>query len=137
MILASLDRGGSVVLKDAGVVQWLPCKLHPNIVILYPFLSSHAGKRWEEKVQRASVVQVFNPFPRLPREQRTNSANDMLSIRDQFQEKMLERVTGGLGNFCRRESWEISGRRAPRGGMRGSQPTSLVTLNQVSNLFHL
>lgn len=40
---------------------------------------------------------------------------------------MLERVRG--------KDWEISGGGTPCVGMRGSQPTSLVTLNQVSNLF--
>lgn len=58
---------------------------------------------------------------------RGSSANDMLSIRDQFREEMLERVRG--------KDWEISGGGTPCVGMRGSQPTSLVTLNQVSNLF--
>lgn len=61
--------------------------------------------------------------------------NDMLSIRDQLQEKILERVREELGDFCRKESWEISAGGAPCVEMRGSQPTSLVTLNQVSNLF--
>lgn len=79
------------------------------------------------------MVQVFSPIPRLPRKQQ----KDMLSIRDQFQEKMFERVREERGDFCRRENWEISGEGAPCVGMRGSQPTSLVTLNQVSNLFTL
>lgn len=72
--------------------------VHPKILNLDPFLSSHAGILWAEGVQRASVVQVFSPIPRLPRKQQ-NSANDMLSIRDQFQEKMLERVREELGDF--------------------------------------
>lgn len=107
---------------------------HPNTLNFYPFLPSHAGIWWAEGVQRASVVQVFSPIPRLPRKQQ-NSANDMLSIRDQFREKVLERVREELGDFCSRESWEISGGGAPSVGMKGSQPTSLVTLNKVSNLF--
>lgn len=39
---------------------------HLNILNLEQFLSSHAEMWWAEGVQRASVVQVFSPIPRLP-----------------------------------------------------------------------
>lgn len=44
---------------------------------------------------------------------------------------MLERVTEELGRFLK--EGKLGG--SPCVGMRGSQPTSLVTHNQVSDLF--
>lgn len=54
-------------------------------------------------------MQVFSPLPRIPRKQR-NTANDMLSIRDEFQEKMLRRVKKELGKFSKGENWKLSER---------------------------
>lgn len=119
---ADLERGRSVVLKDAGVVFGSRARNKYNIPPGAPTYTKHQVSssppmlRWAERVQRASVVQVFSPIQRISGKQQS-WANDMLPIRDQFQEEMLERVRG--------KEWEISGGGTPCGGTTGSQPEKL------------
>ncbi len=96
------------MLKDAGVIQMVSAPVQnkfnvpPKTPKYTKFLSASflpcweiVGRRGAESISGAGL----QSHPKGYQGSSKNSANDMLSIRDQFQEKMLERVREELGDF--------------------------------------
>lgn len=113
---ASSDRGGSVVLKDAGVVHMVLAPVQGakfNILgktLKYNKLPSPPllpcwdmmGRGGAESISGAGL----QSHPKATKGSSKIQQHDMLSIRDQIQEKMLERVREELGDFLKeKDAW--------------------------------